>query len=91
MKHWHRGILSLVAVLVLLVSSLSFASAAAAGIEICEAVFPDPVFRNYVARFDADKDGFLDYDETHGVESIEINNSKVKSLKRLFAVISPTS
>ena len=81
MKHWHRGTLSLVAVLVLLVSSLSFASAAAAGIEICEAVFPDPVFRNYVARFDADKDGFLDYDETHGVESIEINNSKVKSLK----------
>lgn len=68
---------------VLVIGAFSFNSSFAAGqdVEINETNFPDPTFREYVKRFDNNRNGKLSTTEINVVKNIDVSEKNIKSIK----------
>ena len=67
----------------LIIGAFSFNSSFAAGqdVEINETNFPDPTFREYVKRFDNNRNGKLSTTEINVVKNIDVSEKNIKSIK----------
>lgn len=67
----------------LIIGAFSFNSSFAAGqdVEINETNFPDPTFREYVKRFDNNRNGKLSTTEINAVKNIDVSEKNIKSIK----------
>ena len=67
----------------LIIGAVSFNSSFAAGqdVEINETNFPDPTFREYVKRFDNNRNGKLSTTEINVVKNIDVSEKNIKSIK----------
>lgn len=67
----------------LIIGAFSFNSSFAAGqdVEINETNFPDPTFREYVKRFDNNRNGKLSNSEINVVKNIDVSEKNIQSIK----------
>ena len=67
----------------LIIGAFSFNSSFAAGqdVEINETNFPDATFREYVKRFDNNRNGKLSTSEINVVKNIDVSEKNIKSIK----------
>lgn len=65
-----------------LAKNVAVAYAETNSVAINEEIFPDPIFRAYIAdELDTDKDGALSEEEISQVEFIDVNFKGIESLK----------
>ena len=70
-----KRLLSLCMALLLMITALPFSVYAAEEVEINETNFPDMNFREYVKRYDLDRNGMLSKEEIDAVISIDIGGN----------------
>lgn len=76
-------LIKIILVFALIIGAFSFNSSFAAGqdVEINETNFPDPTFREYVKRFDNNRNGKLSTTEINAVKNIDVSEKNIKSIK----------
>ena len=76
-------LIKVILVFALIIGAFSFNSSFAAGqdVEINETNFPDATFREYVKRFDNNRNGKLSTTEINVVKNIDVSEKNIKSIK----------